>query len=80
MNSEQDYSEEVTNAFRKFQQGAVEDYRVKLPIYVEMDHIEAKILDSVALLHRDTFSGLSEFSVENRDYADPTLLAFDREI
>ncbi len=37
---EADYSAEIEQTFAKFQRGAVKDHRVKLPDYVEMDHVE----------------------------------------
>jgi DNA mismatch repair protein MutS len=77
---EPDYSAEVGAVFAKFQQGAVEDYRVKFH-ESGMNHIEAKILDRVAALYPETFSSLDDYCAKNRDdYLDLTIANFDREI
>lgn len=78
--SESNYSAEVADMFKKFQRGAVKDYRVKFPLSADMNHIEAKVLEFVARLHPAIFSSLHDFSTRNRDYADPVLTRFDREI
>jgi hypothetical protein len=43
-NSEVDYSAAVEEAFAKFQQSAVKDYRVNLPAPSGMNHVEAAIV------------------------------------
>jgi DNA mismatch repair protein MutS len=48
---EPDMSEEIEQAFAKFKQGAVKDYRVRIPEWADMNHVEAQILDLVARLH-----------------------------
>lgn len=77
--SEPDYSVEVEETFEKFKQGAVKDYRVK---YSDggMNHIEAKILEFVALLYPDIFSNLDDFCTRNSDFLDEAIAAFDREV
>jgi DNA mismatch repair protein MutS len=75
-----DYSEEVERTFAKFQQGAVQDYRAKLPNWLDMNHVEAQVLDLVAQLHPDVFGTLDEFYAHHREYLDPTVGAFDREV
>jgi DNA mismatch repair protein MutS len=78
--SEVDYSGEVAETFEKFQQGAVEDYKVKFFDSVDMNHIEAKILDFVAGLYPEIFSSLDEYSETNGNYLERTIAVFDREI
>jgi hypothetical protein len=77
---EADYSVEVLASFEKFQQGAVKDYLVKLPETVDMDHIEAAVLDQVAKHHPETFAELEAYCVRNAKYADPTVTRFEREL
>jgi DNA mismatch repair protein MutS len=77
---EPDYSVEVEETFRKFQQGAVKDYRVVLPEQANMNHIEAGILDRVARLYPNAFRDLIEYFERHRDYLDPTIRRFDREV
>src|SRR6266516_5973134 len=48
--SEIDYSADVEETFAKFKQGAVKDYRVKFSTGLDMDHVEAQILELVAKL------------------------------
>jgi hypothetical protein len=77
---EPDYGAEVEATFAKFKQGAVNSYLVKLPDLVDMDHVEAQILDRVAQLHPDAFGRLADFCERHRDYLDETVARFDREV
>lgn len=77
---EADYSAEVGRTFAKFQQGAVQDYRVKLPDWPDMNHVEARVLDLVAQLHPEVFGTLDEYCARHRGYLDPTIGAFDRQV
>ena len=78
--SEIDYSPEVEEAFEKFKQGAVNDYRVKLPIGSGMNHVEAGILGLVAKLYPEIFLNLDNYRAKNSNYLDETIAVFDREI
>jgi DNA mismatch repair protein MutS len=44
--SETDYSAKVEETFHKFKQGAVKDYSVKFSEWPDMNHVEAKALES----------------------------------
>ena len=77
---ESDYSAEVENTFAKFKQGAAKDYKVKFSGWLEMNHIEAAILDYVAQLYPDIFSRLDGFCTVHSAYLDETIGLFDREI
>lgn len=77
---EPDYSEEVERTFAKFAQGAVKDYRVKLPNLADMNHVEARVLEMVAQLHPDVFLPLDDYCARHREYLDPTIGSFDREV
>jgi DNA mismatch repair ATPase MutS len=78
--SEIDYSAEVEETFKKFQQGAVTDYRVKFLSWPDMNHIEAKVLDFVAQLNPDLFSRLDNYRAQHANFIDEIMAAFDREI
>jgi len=78
--SETDFSTEIEEAFAKFKQGAVSDYKVKYSHLLKMNHVEAKILERVAMLYPNIFMDLDTFCVEYLDYADKTIVIFDREI
>ncbi|HVN14208.1 MAG TPA: hypothetical protein VMT73_00585 [Anaerolineales bacterium] len=77
---ETDYSVEVEKTFEKFKQGAVKDYRLDLYEGTGMNHIEAKILEFVALLYPEKFAALSRFCVRHSDFIDETVQTFDREV
>jgi DNA mismatch repair protein MutS len=77
---EADYSAQVLETFAKFQQGAVKDYRVKLPQWADMNHVEAQILRLVAQLHPDVFVALDDFCTRQVDFIDSAIGAFDREV
>jgi len=75
-----DYSATIEETFKKFQQGNVKDYRITLPDYPDMNHIEAQILDFVALLFTAIFTRLDAYYSKNAAYLDSAIAAFDREI
>jgi hypothetical protein len=77
---EPDYSTEVEGTFARFRQGAVRDYRLRLLESSGLDHVEARILELVALLYPSVFALLDEFWARHRNYVDPTLARFDREV
>ncbi len=76
-----DYSSEIEATFEKFKQGAVKNYLVKYDLVSQdMNHIEAQILDFVAMLNSDVFSRLEYFTNRNKNFIDETISVFDREI
>ena len=77
---EPDYGAEVEEAFTKFRQGAVKSYLVDLPEYADMDHVEAQVLGLVARLYPDEFGTLDGYCARHRDYLDPVIGRFDREV
>jgi DNA mismatch repair ATPase MutS len=78
--SEIDYSTDVEETFEKFKQGAVKDYRAKLPTGTGMNHVEAQVLEMVTKLYPEIFVELDNYCAKNSDYLDQTIAAFDREI
>jgi DNA mismatch repair protein MutS len=77
---EPDYSAEVEEAFAKFQQGAVKSYLVEFREPVEMNHVEAQVLDLVAQVHAKPFAALHDYCLRHQDYLDETVERFDREV
>jgi len=77
---ESDYSAEVQDTFQRFKQGTAKDYAAKYSDGVDMNHVEAAVLDLVAKLFPYIFSNLEEFSINNGNYLDESIAAFDREI
>lgn len=78
--SEADYSGEVLDTFEKFKQGDAKDRRVKLSEPVHMNHVEATVLNKVALLYPAAFTALDEYCAAHRDYVDDTIARFDRDV
>jgi DNA mismatch repair protein MutS len=77
---EADYGCEIEEAFERFQQGAVNDYRLKISDWPDMNHVESQIADRVALLFRETFSALQLFSEQWSVFVSETVRSFEREI
>ena len=77
---EPDYSAEVLRTFAKFAENAPKDYRVGFRNWLEMDHVEARILELVAQLYPDAFSALDDFCARRAGYLDDTIRVFDREV
>ena len=75
-----DYSAVVEETFRKFRQGAVKDYRYRFTDAPGMNHVEAQLLERVALRNPDAFAALSRFSEGRTEFVDPVFARFDREI
>jgi DNA mismatch repair ATPase MutS len=75
-----DYSADVERTFAKFKQGSVKDYRVKFTDWLDMNHVEAQVLDLVARLYPDVFLTLDDYCAGHRAYLDPAIGAFDREV
>lgn len=78
--AEPDYSAEVEETFRKFQQGAVKDYHFAFPDSTKMNHVEEDVLNRVARLYPDIFSALRDYYARHRDYLDQAIRHFDREV
>lgn len=78
---EPDYSAEIEATFAKFQQGAVKDYKVNFrSAPQDMNHIEAKILEFVALLNPELFSRLLNCAGRHADFVDNTIAMFEHDI
>ncbi|NKN00862.1 hypothetical protein [Rhizobium leguminosarum] len=78
---EADYRAEIEDAFGKFSQAAPKDYRHELRDWSWMNHVEAKILEFVAVLNSALFGRLREFcAAEDGQFVDPIISTFDREI
>jgi DNA mismatch repair protein MutS len=75
-----DYSQEVLEAFQKFRQADPRSHRLKMPLSIEMNHIEAQILDLVAKLHSGIFAHLDEYCTRYQSYFHEVIARFDREV
>jgi DNA mismatch repair protein MutS len=77
---EPDYSADVLATFERFKQDDVQGYKFAFGDAPEMNHIEGQILDRVALLCAATFQALDAYRDAHRDFLDPAIAAFDREV
>jgi len=78
---ETDYSADIEDVFGKFSQAAPKDYRHELRDSSWMNHVEAKILELVAVLNPALFGRLGQFcAAEDGQFVDPAVSTFDREI
>lgn len=77
---EGDYSKEVQQTFEKFRQTDPRVHRFKTPPSMEMNHIEAQILDLAATLHESIFAHLDEYCSRFRGYCHEVIVRFDREV
>jgi DNA mismatch repair ATPase MutS len=77
---EGDYGVEVETTFEKFKQGAVNDYAFSFTNSPEMNHVEAMILEQVAKLYPDIFFELGNYVKGHGNFADTTIITFDREV
>ena len=77
---EPDYSQEITETFRRFRQGPAKDYRLNYRPTIDFNHVEAMVLERVAAIHPDEFADLENFCQVHTGYVDQALLRFDREV
>jgi DNA mismatch repair protein MutS len=78
--NEVDYGADVLRTFEKFSQGVAKEYRFRYNAPLDMNHVEAAVLDLVADLFPDVFSSLEEYCNLHRDYLASTIARFDREV
>jgi DNA mismatch repair protein MutS len=77
---EPDQSAVVEEIFARFRQGAVKSYLVRLSDFPDMNQVEERIVGLVAKLYPDVFGALAAFCDRHRDFLDPTIARFDREV
>ncbi len=80
---EPDYSAEVRETFRKFQEGEVEGFTIRGQAHHDtpvMDSVEERILDLLVKRYPDFFSELSAYCARHTSYLDQTIRRFDREV
>ncbi len=78
--SEMDYGKEVLQTFEKFKQSEGKEYRFDFHSAPDMNHVEAAILDRVAMLCPETFTFMDEYCNRHTGYLNSTIATFDREV
>lgn len=75
-----DYSSQIADTFERFATEVSTDYRVALPDFKDMNHVEERILECVAQLHPEEFALLNDFCVRHNKFIEPTIARFEHEI
>lgn len=75
-----DYSQEITETFRRFQQGQVKDYRVGRRAEPVLGHVGSAILDRLERLFGEEFARLAEFSARHADFLAEPMLRLEHEL
>ena len=75
-----DYSAEIEQTFAKFRRGEVKDYLIKYSEFTGIGHVDAQIVELVARLHPEIFSFFDQYCAKYKDFVDPILQKFDREV
>ncbi len=79
---EADYGDDVRATFEKFSGGdaRIAERRPGFPAPLEVDHVEAGILERVAALFPEPFADLAKFFDQWQGFTDPVIGRFDREV
>jgi DNA mismatch repair protein MutS len=77
---EPDYSADVLATFARFKQGNAQPHTFDFSEPADVNHIEAQILDRVALLYAGTFAKLAQYCEANKEFQDDVITTFDREV
>lgn len=77
---EPDYGADVLETFEKFRQGGTKERLFNFRFALEMNHVEAAILDRVARLYPEVFSALAVFCSAHAHFQNPVIAQFDREV
>ena len=75
-----DYSAEIGKVFARFRTRAENSAPARSSADLETNHVEARILDFVALSYPREFTALTDFQSRNQRFLDETMQRFDREI
>lgn len=77
---EADYGAEIEEVFARFAQGVVKSRLVAFPETLDMNPVEAAVLDLVARLFPEPFQALDRFVEAHADFVEPMIRHFDRQI
>jgi DNA mismatch repair protein MutS len=77
---EADYGEELRSMFARFRQGGARSHLFQLSVPNGLSAVEERILELVARLFPEPFLALQRFWEGHDGFADPTVLAVEREL
>ena len=77
---EENLSEQITDAFKKFQRADGKNYLQKFHEVPHADHVEAGVLQCLSHLYPELFRGLEDYVRRFSDFLDPGLLSVCREM
>lgn len=77
---EPDHTPEIERIFEKFRQGAVKDYRQKIPEEPYAEHVEAGVLNLVSKSYPGIFTNLDRYCSRNRNFLNETISIFSGEV
>jgi DNA mismatch repair protein MutS len=77
---ESDYTAEVHATFAKFERESATEHRMRPAAAVNLDHVEAQVLEGVARHNPEVFARLEGHRVRHGDHVDATVATFDREV
>lgn len=77
---EEDYGNLVLETFKRFKEKECKDYTYKFQNALEMNHVEASILDRVVLLYPHEFEKLTTYYENNQEFQEEFIKKFHREI
>jgi DNA mismatch repair protein MutS len=75
-----DYSDEAVSLFDRFASQIDKDYGVPIKDDAEMTPVERRVLECVTKLYPDAFARLETFFRRHKQFIEPTIAQFDREI
>jgi DNA mismatch repair protein MutS len=78
--SQHDYGADVERSFERFRRGPRAERAEPSDARVELDPVEAEVLDLVAQLHPDVFDAVRAFVARHPVYVDDTVIRFEREL
>ncbi len=79
-NSEGDYGAALEETFERFRRDRRNNYWVESPKWAGMNHIEAQVLNRLAMLYPNAFGALHAFCEGHSHYLDEGISRFDREV
>jgi DNA mismatch repair ATPase MutS len=77
---QKDQAKDLLELFSKFKQEDVHDFRRSIPDESQDLRMEATVLNMVAVLYKEIFSELDDFTEDYYNFADETILRFIKEI